>query len=59
MKRDWKTTIFGILSLSLAGFQIYTNPTSATNPEVMSAVAAGIGLILAKDSAAAPAAPTK
>ncbi len=48
-QRNWKTTIFGILTLALAGFQIYTNPTTATDVQTMAAVATGVGLIVAKD----------
>jgi hypothetical protein len=54
MKKSWKTTVFGILSLSLAGFQIYTNPATATDPNIMAAVATGLGLIMAKDAEKVP-----
>lgn len=48
-KKNWKTTILGIITLGLTGFQIYTSPATATSPETMTAIAAGIGLIVAKD----------
>lgn len=49
--RNWKTTLAGIIALLTAGLQIYHNPASVTDPGVTGAIAGGVGLILAKDSA--------
>ncbi len=48
-KRNWKTTVFGILMLAISGFTIYNDPAKATDPQTMGGIAGGIGLILAKD----------
>jgi hypothetical protein len=32
-KRNWKTTVFGILMLALSGFTIYNDPSKATDPQ--------------------------
>jgi hypothetical protein len=47
--RNWKTTIFGILMLAISGFSIYNDPTKAMDPQIMTTIAGGVGLILAKD----------
>jgi hypothetical protein len=47
--RNWKTTVFGILMLALAGFTIYNDPSKAADPQTMGAVAGAVGLIFAKD----------
>ena len=49
MQRNWKTTTAGILAIALAGLQIYTNPASLADPQILGAIVAGIGLITAKD----------
>lgn len=49
-KRNKKTTAFGIVSLILAGISIWQNPQQAVkDPDVLAAVSAGVGLIVAKD----------
>lgn len=48
--RNWKTTISGILTLAFAGLSIWQNPASATDPQVIGAIAGGVGLIVAKDA---------
>ncbi len=48
-KRNWKTTVFGILMLAISGFTIYNDPSKATDPQTMGGIAGGVGLILAKD----------
>lgn len=48
-KRNWKTTLMGIFSLALTGVAVATNPASLTNPEVLTGIITGVGLILAKD----------
>jgi hypothetical protein len=48
-KRNWKTTIVGILVLALSGFSIYSDPSKATDPQTIAQIGGGIGLILAKD----------
>ena len=47
--RNGKTTVFGILMLAISGFQIYPDPSKATDPQTMGGIAGGVGLILAKD----------
>jgi hypothetical protein len=53
-KRNWKTTLMGILALLAAGWGIYKNPQALTDPQQQSALvgalAAGVGLIAAKDA---------
>jgi len=51
MKTNWKTTTAGIASLVLAALQITTNHSAASDPQVLTAIAAGIGLLLARDAA--------
>ena len=46
--KNWKTTVLGIMTLLLTGFKIYTN--GGLQSEDMPSIAAGIGLITAKDS---------
>jgi hypothetical protein len=48
-KRNWKTTVFGILMLALSGFSIYSNPAKASDPETIATIVGGIGLVAAKD----------
>lgn len=43
--------------LAIAGFQVYSDPAQATNPQTMATIASGLGLLLAKDAGQAPAAP--
>ena len=60
MKKDWKSTIFGILTLALVGVNIagqarQTNTLDAlskfgANNAQLAAVATGLGLIFAADS---------
>lgn len=53
-KRNWKTTVMGILTLALLAFNVYKNPSalSDTTQQVQlgAGAAAGIGLIFAKDA---------
>ena len=53
-KRNWKTTILGILALALLAFNVYKNPSVLSDPvqqaQLAAAAAAGIGLIVAKDA---------
>jgi hypothetical protein len=48
-KRNWKTTITGMLMLALAGVGIWQDPVRASDPTVIAAIAGGVGLIAAKD----------
>jgi len=48
MKRNWKTTVFGILTLALTGWKIYT--TGSMDAQDIAAITTGGGLIAAKDS---------
>jgi hypothetical protein len=48
-KRNWVTTVFGILMLAMSGLSIYQDPNKAMDPQTMVGVAGGIGLIKAKD----------
>jgi hypothetical protein len=53
VKRSWKTTLLGAITLGLAGLQVYAEPKTAANPETLATITAGIGLILAKDAGVA------
>lgn len=50
VKRNWITTIFGILSLVMTGLQIAQNPATSSDPNVLGQIAVGVGLIAAKDA---------
>lgn len=50
VKRNWITTLFGIFALAISGLQIYQAPAKALDPTTMAQVAAGVGLIAAKDA---------
>lgn len=50
--KNWKTAVAGILMLGFSGFKIYQNPALLLDPSTDSTIAAGIGLIAAKDAAA-------
>jgi hypothetical protein len=53
-KRNWKTTLAGILTLLATGVGIYINPAILLDPQqaavTAGAITAGVGLIAAKDS---------
>jgi hypothetical protein len=53
-KRNWKTTIMGILTLALLAFNVYKNPSVLSDPvqqaQLGASAAAGVGLIVAKDA---------
>jgi len=49
--RSWQSTLLGILTLGLAGFSIYRNPSIATNPQTAEMLATGIQLLKAPDDA--------
>jgi hypothetical protein len=53
-KRNWKTTIMGILTLAMLAFNVYRTPSVLADPaqqaQVAAGAAAGIGLIAAKDA---------
>jgi hypothetical protein len=53
-KRNWKTSIMGILTLALLAFNVYKNPSVLSDPAQQAllgaSAAAGIGLIVAKDA---------
>lgn len=52
-KRNWKTTIFGILILAMTGFQIAQNPKTVLEENTYQTITqglAGIGLIQAADA---------
>ncbi len=46
--KNWQTSTFGALTLLTTAFKIYVN--RGIEPQDMATIAAGIGLILAKDS---------
>ena len=48
-KRNWKTTITGIIMLALAAVGVWHNPASVSDPNVIATIAGGVGLIAAKD----------
>ena len=52
-KRNWKTTLMGILTLAMLAFNVYRTPSVLADPaqqaQVAAGAAAGIGLIAAKD----------
>ncbi len=53
VKRNWKTTVLGLLTLVFLGLGVYSNPNALFDPQgqaqITAGAAAGIGLILAKD----------
>jgi hypothetical protein len=53
-KRNWKTTVMGLLTLALLAFNVYKKPSLLLEPaqqaQIGAGAAAGIGLILAKDA---------
>lgn len=49
-KRNWKTTLMGILTLLTVGVQASSTPEVLNQPEVITQILVGIGLIAAKDS---------
>ena len=48
-KRSWKTSAFGALSIAMGVLSGITNPETLTNPETMSPIALGLGLLFARD----------
>lgn len=50
VKKSWKTTFAGVLTLVTTGWQIYTTPATLADPSTMAQILAGIGLIVAKDA---------
>jgi len=48
MTKNWQTSFAGILSILMAGMNVYSKKTAG--PEDVAAITAGIGLIAAKDS---------
>lgn len=50
VKRSWKTTILGMISLAFVGAQVYQNPMKLAEPETIAILASGIGLVAAKDA---------
>lgn len=48
-KRNWKTTLAGILTLAFAGLSIWQDPAKASDPATVGGIVAGVGLIVAKD----------
>ncbi len=49
LKRNWITTIFGILMLAMGCLKIVQNPASASDPDTIALIGGGAGLIAAKD----------
>ena len=57
LKQNWKTTLAGLLSLAATGYAISQNPgTAISNPQTISTILAGVGLLAAADSGQKPAA---
>jgi hypothetical protein len=50
VKRNWITTIFGILMLAMGVLKIIQDPASASDPETVALIGGGAGLIAAKDN---------
>lgn len=48
-KRNWITTLFGILTLFMTGLQVAQKPETVNDPQTMAQIAGGVGLIAAKD----------
>jgi hypothetical protein len=48
-KRNWKTTVAGILTLAFAGLSIWQDPAKASDPATIGGLVTGVGLIVAKD----------
>lgn len=59
LKKNWKTTLAGTLTLAATAYGIYANPAAALNPQTVSAIAAGLGLIVAADSQQTPPKPAQ
>ncbi len=61
VKRNWITTVFGILMLAMGGLKIVQDPINApTQTDTIGLIAGGAGLIAAKDgnkTGVAPAPP--
>jgi hypothetical protein len=49
--KNWKTTLSGLLAVGVVGYQAYHNPAVLTQPGTLAQLAAGLGLIVAKDAA--------
>jgi hypothetical protein len=47
-----KTTLTGVATLALTGWQIYANPATAANPATIGQIVTGVGLLLADDAKA-------
>jgi hypothetical protein len=48
-KRNWKTTLAGVLTLAFTGLTIYADPSRLADPTTISGIVGGVGLIVAKD----------
>lgn len=49
-QRSWKTSLLGIATLIGIGAKAWVAPAILTQPEVIAAITAGLGLVFAKDS---------
>jgi hypothetical protein len=47
VKKNWKTSVIGLVTLAIAGFGIYHNPTIDT--ATVSQIGSGLALLLAED----------
>ncbi len=50
MKRNWVTSLFGILMIAMAVLKIVQDPAAASNPDTIALIGGGAGLLAAKDS---------
>ena len=53
--KNWKTSATGALTLALVGVKAASDPTILLQPDTITAVLAGVGLLLAKDASNKPA----
>lgn len=51
-RRNWKTTVSGVLVLAACGVKLYEDPKMIADPAMQAAVVSGVGLVVASDSRA-------
>lgn len=50
LKKNWKTTLAGALTLAATGYAAKLNPAVLSNPQTLASIASAIGLLFAADS---------
>jgi hypothetical protein len=48
-QHSWKSTVAGLVVLAGLGVKIYDNPSVVQDPRTVAEIAAGVGLLVAKD----------